>query len=176
MGALYSIHTLALKGPVPRGVLPLLLRKPQKASEEGTTAARATRPRTTPTLGAEKKRAILGSGLCVMCVVGGMRRLCGRACMPDANVEDGVEERQAEQQQTARSHQNPSATPTRRARLRATAIWATKEKGLCGCRWRWMCGGLCGERVSSQKEGGATGRTKAHFSAFLRLEGGEVSG
>ena len=86
MGTLYSIHTLALKGPVPRGVLPLLLRKPQKASEEGTTAARATRPRSTPALG-EKKRAILGSGLCVMCVVGGWL---------DANVEDGVEERLAE--------------------------------------------------------------------------------
>lgn len=66
MRCIYSVHTLALKGPVPRGVLPLLLRKPQKASEEGTTTARATRPSSIPLLGIEKTRVIL----CVICVGG----------------------------------------------------------------------------------------------------------
>ena len=67
MGALYSVHTFALKGPAPRA---LFLRNPQKASEEGATVARATSPRSTPAFGAEKRAILAGSGLCVRCVVG----------------------------------------------------------------------------------------------------------
>ena len=122
MGALYSIHTLALKGPVPRG-LPLLLRKPQKASEEGTTAARATRPRTTPALGAEKKRAILGSGLCVMCVVGGMLdsvEVNAHAClMPTLKMESSEERQGRSAPSEPQRHAHP---PGKAPGHRATAI------------------------------------------------------